>query len=215
MLRIKLLVLVSSFFFSLTLFSQPCSEYDRIMKEASSFKKQGKYFDAIKKLNSAKEHCPKNTNLIDKELRELEVALKNRTDEDEKAKIALKNSENFKALYEFSNDRSWTYKNGKYALIDQSYKLLTDFDFTEAQKFMPSGFAIVQKNGFFYFIDINGILSDPYGAIIPTNNGWYKVKKGNQYTFVDSQTKQISTWGLYEKIEDFEDKERKINKILY
>ncbi|MBK7874024.1 MAG: WG repeat-containing protein [Saprospiraceae bacterium] len=117
---------------------------------------------------------------------------------------ALAKSDSLIAYFGFTQDRAWAYKNGKFAVIDRNGKRLTDFEFENPEPFKESGYAIAQKaDGFYYLIDKIGKISEPYNDFFPCNNGWYKVKKGNLYTFYDKNYKQVEGWDWYEDIYDF------------
>lgn len=119
---------------------------------------------------------------------------------------ALAKADSLIAYFGFSQDRAWAYKNGKFAVIDRSGKRLTDFEFENPEPFKQSGYAIAQKtDGFYYLIDKSGKVSEPYNYFFPCNNGWYKVKKGNLYTFYDKNFKQVEGWDWCDQIYDFQE----------
>jgi hypothetical protein len=103
-----------------------------------------------------------------------------------------------------TEDRSWVFQGGKFALFDSTKKQLTGFDFEEQQPFRKDGWTIVRKNGSYYFMKKDGItFSEGFDWLYPTNNGLFKVKKGAYYTFVDSIGQQSPKWGNFKYLRAF------------
>jgi WG containing repeat len=115
---------------------------------------------------------------------------------------ALKKAERVIGYFDFREGRTWVYQytTGKFGLIDQEGKQLTNFEFTDPKPFEANGYAIAQKDSAYYFIDKKGGASTAYTYIIPTNNGLFKVRKGNQTTFLNADTKQSENWDWYDTI---------------
>ena len=175
------------------------AEYTRFMKAGERELRAGHYDLAGKKFTAALEFA-----FSQAEQKAAREAVKNaerrRVQEVENA---LRKAETVIGHFGFRQDRAWAYKDGKFAVIDRSGQRLTDFVFSDPQPFEASGLALAQKDGFYHLVDKQGGLSEAYNYFFPTNNGWYKVRKGNLCTFLDRQGRHIKDWGWYDKIENF------------
>lgn len=207
-MKLRILFLLFSFAIFNNLAAQNANScYADLRREGVRLLEKKDYRNAIDKFFAAR-YCPDKPakddldDLIQRTQNQWVKAL----DDAKKATVrALAKADSLIAYFGFAQDRAWAYKNGKFAVIDRSGKRLTDFEFENPESFKESGYAIAQKaDGFYYLIDKTGKVSEPYNYFFPCNNGWYKVKKGNLYTFYDKNYRQVEGWGWYEAIGNFD-----------
>lgn len=199
-----LLFYISSFTALVAQNSNLC--YTDLRREGLRLLEKKDYRNAVDKFFAAR-YCPDKPvkdDLDDLIKRTQNQWVKALDDAKKAADRALAKADSLIAYFGFAQDRAWAYKNGKFAVIDRSGKRLTDFEFENPEPFKQSGYAIAQKaDGFYYLIDKAGKVSEPYNYFFPCNNGWYKVKKGNLYTFYDKNYKQVEGWEWYKWINNF------------
>ena len=201
-----------------SVFGQSCSDYPCKIRKAKTAIEKKDYQTALDALDAADGHDDKNI----AEIKQVRQRLFDAIEKDRKEAIEARNKfekqlERNKKLISYfgfnkKTNRSWAYRDGKFAIIDAEGNLITakdslgkklgDFVFDVPLPFNDRGFAIVQKDGFYHVVNSQGIISDPFNYFLPCNNGWFKVKKGDLYSFLDKNGKPTACeW--FEKINNF------------
>ena len=168
------------------------------------------YRVAFEQLESAEGYPNKSVVEITKFRKELFDAVDNDKQKAEKLakdlSTVIDKNNKLISYFGFDQNRAWAYRNGKFAVIDADGKQLTDFVFTNPKPFRSDGWALVKKDTseFFMYKDCK-TFSEPFDWIFKTNAHTYKVRKGKNYTFVDSVGRQIKGWRSFSELSSFSD----------
>lgn len=174
--------------------------FNELLRDGQRLFSQGKYQEALKKYNAARTCDPTRGLEVDAAIEKTFVAIEQET---EAARTWKKKADGIMQYFGFQTDRAWAYKNGRFAVIDRAGNRLTDFVYDQPEAFRPDGRAVALRDGLYYIVDTTGGAEGPFNYLIPTNTGLYKVKKGDQYSFLNSAYQPTGTWDWYEKIDTF------------
>jgi hypothetical protein len=154
-----------------TLPAQAC-DFDQLMREGRAFldKKKPEYRRALSKFNASRTCDPSKSAEVDKEVgrlfsmieaerdkavkleKEARAAQVRATEAERKANAVLDKIYFYKGRFGLAYDKS----SRKYGFIDKKLNVKIGFKYKEAQPFEMSGFAKVNKDGAYFFIDTIG-----------------------------------------------------------
>ncbi len=197
---------------------EDCGSFQLFIKaaQAAASGNQPKYDEAITQYNAARVCCPSATATIDSLIivvfkmieKQRDVALKaekRAVNAEKKAKASLEKANKLISYFDFTptRTRAWAYQNGKFAVIDKNGDRRTPFIYDDPDTFQTNGYALARKGKFQLLIDSAGNPSIEYESLFPANNGWYKAKKGKNYSLVDYSGRQLPGLDWYESIDNF------------
>jgi WG containing repeat len=116
---------------------------------------------------------------------------------------ALQQQMQLTALMDWQNGKTWIYREGKFALIDMTGKQLTDFIYENPKPYLNSNATIATRDNAYHVLDGDGKTLRTYDFMMPTNNGWYRVRQKNQHTFLNQSLAPVGRWTWYDAIQDF------------
>lgn len=218
--RVLLSIWAFALSFSTTKISgQQCYDYNCVISKVEKMLRlpQKDYQAILDNLESAEEYQdskPEQVRALRRKaftaIEKEKEAAKNARDNAEQAQKELQKSlDKNKILisyFGFKQGRAWAYRDGKFAVIDSNGVQLTDFIYEEPQPFREDGWALVRKDTSMVFMykDCKTFSRD-FDWLYPTNEGTYKAKIGNRYTFVDSIGRPLKKWREFMELKSFAD----------
>lgn len=174
-----------------------CRDFGRIMHQADSLFGLGNYQLAFYKYSAAKVCNPNRYAEVDGKIQALfndalrlrDIAAQNR----DSAFARTRRDERVQGYFHFSEGRAWAYSSldARFALIDENGQQLTEFNFTEPQRFQD-GVAVAKENNQWIAVNRSGKqMGEPFDALLIAENG-FVVYKGQQWFFADKNLKITS-----------------------
>ncbi len=198
--------------------TEDCGRYQTFIKAAheAASGKPPRYDEAIVQYNAARVCCPSAAQTIDSLIlvvfkmieRQRDAALeaeKRALKAEKKAKAEYEKAQKLISYFDFTptRTRAWAYQNGKFAVIDKNGNRRTPFIYDDPDTFQITGYALARKGAHQLLVDSAGVPSEEFESLFPTNNNWYKAKKGKYYTFVDYNGKRLPGLEMYDYLENY------------